>query len=581
MSFKELGLKPELIKAVEYLGFDDPMPIQEKTIPVLLSEKRDFVGLAQTGTGKTAAFGLPMIQQIHPKKTHPQGIILCPTRELCMQITEDLKNYSRFTDGIRIVAIYGGASMANQIRQIQNGAQIVVATPGRLVDLMERKSISLSKIQYAVLDEADEMLHMGFQEDINKILGQMPAKRNIWLFSATMPPGVAAIAKNYLKDPVEVSVGGRNRGPEQITHTCYVIHEKDRYQGLKRIIDFSPDMFGLVFCRTRKETQSLAESLMGDGYQADALHGDLSQPQRDYIMRKFRQKAVRILVATDVAARGLDVDDITHVIHYNLPDEAEVYTHRSGRTGRAGKSGVSMLLANQKQLHRVRELEKKRNIRFAFDKMPAGKEICQKQLHGLVDKIVNADINAKEMKAYLPEVVHALEQFSKEELIQRVIAVEFNRLIEYYRRAGEIHMDAGEKKEKKFRPEKSKDRDSIQKTQRFQINVGRMDKINEGAVLRLICEQAGIRSNMIGRIDLNQKYSFFEVDIRAAAKVQQSIRNAMLDGRIVDVRAVDEKKNHREKGGPLKNPSARRDFPRRVKRSKGDFLRDYKKEQRV
>jgi ATP-dependent RNA helicase DeaD len=581
MSFKELGLKPELIKAVEYLGFDDPMPIQEKTIPVLLSEKRDFVGLAQTGTGKTAAFGLPMIQQIHPKKNHPQGIILCPTRELCMQITEDLKNFSRFTDGIRIVAIYGGASMANQIRQIQNGAQIVVATPGRLVDLMERKSISLSKIQYAVLDEADEMLHMGFQEDINKILGQMPAKRSIWLFSATMPPGVATIAKNYLKDPIEVSVGGRNRSPEKITHTCYVVHEKDRYQGLKRIIDFSPDMFGLVFCRTRKETQSLAESLMGDGYQADALHGDLSQPQRDYIMRKFRQKAVRILVATDVAARGLDVDDITHVIHYNLPDEAEVYTHRSGRTGRAGKSGLSMLLANQKQLHRVRDLEKKRNIRFAFDKIPAGKEICQKQLHGLVDKIVNADIDAKEMKAYLPEVVHALEQFSKEELIQRVIAVEFNRLIEYYRRAGEIHMDAGEKKEKKFRPEKSKDRDSIQKTQRFQINVGRMDKINEGAVLRMICEYSGIRSNMIGRIDLNQKYSFFEVDVRAAAKVQQSIRNAMLDGRMVDVRAVDEKKIHREKGGSLKNPSTGQDHLRRVKKRKNGFLGDYKKEQRV
>jgi ATP-dependent RNA helicase DeaD len=547
MSFKELGLRPELIKAVEYLGFDDPMPIQNQTIPVLLSEKRDFVGLAQTGTGKTAAFGLPMIQQIQVKKNHPQGIILCPTRELCMQIADDLKKYSRFVDGVRIVAVYGGASISNQIRQVQNGAQIVAATPGRLVDLMERKSISLSKIQYAVLDEADEMLHMGFAEDINKILGQMPAKRNIWLFSATMPPGVAAIAKNYLKNPIEVSVGGRNRSPEKITHTCYVIHEKDRYQGLKRIIDFSPDMFGLVFCRTRKETQSVAESLMGDGYRADALHGDLSQPQRDYIMRKFRQKSIRILVATDVAARGLDVDDITHVIHYNLPDEPEVYTHRSGRTGRAGKSGLSLLLANSKQLHRVRELEKKRNIRFSFDKMPGGQEICRKQLQGLVDKIMNADMDDKETAAYLPEMIQALGRFTKEELIQRVISVEFNRLLEYYRQAGEMTVEAGGKKPKKFRPEKPKEGYPVAQTRRFQINVGRMDKINEGAVLRLICEQAGIRSHMVGRIDLQRQYSFFEVDVRAADRVQHAVKNIRLDGRAVDVRAVDEKVKYRRK----------------------------------
>jgi ATP-dependent RNA helicase DeaD len=324
----------------------------------------------------------------------------------------------------------------------------------------------------------------------------------------------------------------------------------------------------------------VAESLMGDGYRADALHGDLSQPQRDYIMRKFRQKSVRILVATDVAARGLDVEDITHVIHYNLPDEPEVYTHRSGRTGRAGKSGLSLLLANKKQLHRVRELEKKRNIRFSFDNIPGGKEICQKQLHGLVDKILNADIHTKEIKAYLPEVVQALGEFSKEELIQRVISAEFNRLLEYYRQAGDIRMDNGDKKEKKFRPENPKERNSIQKTQRFQINVGRMDKINEGAVLRLICDNAGIRSNMIGRIDLNQKYSFFEVDVRAAAKVQHSIRNAMLDGRIIDVRAVDEKKKQRDRDGISKSSPAGRDLPRRVK-SKRDFFRDYKKEQRI
>lgn len=550
MSFEQLGLKTELIRAVKALGFVTPMPIQEKTIPVLLSEENDFVGLAQTGTGKTAAFGLPLIQQVNPKKLHPQGIILCPTRELCMQITEDLMKYSRFMEGIRIVAIYGGASISNQVRQIKNGAQIVVATPGRLVDLMERKSISLSKILYAVLDEADEMLHMGFQEDINIILGQMPAKRKIWLFSATMPPGVAKIAKKYLKNPKEVAVGGPDRGPEQIAHTCYVIHEKDRYQGLKRIIDFSPDIFGLVFCRTRKETQTIAESLMQDGYRADALHGDLSQPQRDYIMRKFRQKAVRILVATDVAARGLDVDDISHVIHYSLPDEAEVYTHRSGRTGRAGKSGLSLLLVNQKQLYRVRELEKKRNVKFSFDKIPGGKEICEKQLHGLVDKIVNADIDGKEMTSYLPDVVCALKQFSKEELIRRMISAEFNRLLDYYRVNDDINCESAFKKDKKSGPVKSKEpkeRAGIRKTQRFLINVGRMDNINEGAILRLICDKSGIRSNMIGRIDLQQEFSFFEVDISAAAKVKNSMKNANLDGRNVDVWEADEKKKNRKK----------------------------------
>jgi len=549
MDFATLGLKDELIRAVEALGFVTPMPIQEKTIPVLLSEKRDFVGLAQTGTGKTAAFGLPLIQHMNPKKSHPQGIILCPTRELCMQITQDLTKYSRYMEDIRIVAVYGGASISDQIRQIQKGVQIVVATPGRLVDLMERKSISLAKIRYAILDEADEMLHMGFQEDINKILAQMPAKRKIWLFSATMPKGVAGIAKNYLNDPIEVAVGGRNQSPEKIAHTCYVIHEKDRYQGLKRIIDFSPEIFGLVFCRTRKETQAVAESLMQDGYRADALHGDLSQSQRDYIMRKFRQKAVRILVATDVAARGIDVDDISHVIHYSLPDESEVYTHRSGRTGRAGKSGISLLLVNKKQLHRVGELEKKRNIRFAFEKIPGGKEICAKQLNGLVDKIINADINQKEIAAYLPEVVQSLGQFTKEELIKRVVSAEFSRLLDYYRQAQDINAESfPKKKEEKFRPAKTKkNKSSGGGKQRFQINMGRMNKINEGAVLRLICDRTGIDSGLVGRIDLKQEYSIFEVDRCAAGIVRNSIHNAVLDGRIIDVRMVDGKKNHRKK----------------------------------
>jgi ATP-dependent RNA helicase DeaD len=544
MDFNTLGLMPALVKAVEDLGFQSPMPIQEKAIPVLLSGERDFVGLAHTGTGKTGAFGLPLIQRIDLTLPRPQGLVMCPTRELCLQITEDLKNFARHVKGIGIVAVYGGASISNQTRQLKQGARIIVATPGRLLDLMDRKVVDLSQVSCTVLDEADEMLNMGFQEDIDRILGQVPGHRRIWLFCATMRAGVEAVVRNYLTDPVEVTLGGRNRGPENIEHTCYMIHEKHRYEALKRIVDFTPDMFGLVFCRTRRETQTVAEALMQDGYQAEALHGDLSQAQRDYVMRKFRQGTVRILVATDVAARGLDVEDITHVIHYNLPDEAETYTHRSGRTARVGKFGASIALVNTREMGRVRELEERVDIRFRFGKIPRGRAICEKQLFGLVEKIVHTDVKQEEIAGYLPAVYDALGRFDKKELITRFVSAEFNRFLDYYRHTGDINVKGNSKRSEASRPSRRKDPLKGKKTQRFFISVGRLDKVNEKGMVRLICDKSGIRPSMIGDIALKREFSFFEVEKSAAGKVGNSFHNVLLGGRPVQVRKVLKKDNH-------------------------------------
>ena len=547
MNFRTLGLKTELIKAVETLGFQAPMPIQERAIPALLSGERDFVGIAQTGTGKTGAFGLPLIQQIDPSLTYPQGVVVCPTRELCLQITDDLKQFAMYMKNINIVAIYGGASILNQVRQIKNGRQIIVATPGRLLDLMERKAVKLSQVSYAILDEADEMLSMGFKEDIDSILDSMPAQRRGWLFSATMPKGVAAIARNYLTDPLEVSLGDQNSTPEKIEHTCYVIHEKNRYQGLKRIIDYTPEIFGLVFCRTRKETQTVAETLIQDGYNAEALHGDLSQAQRDYVMRKFRQGTVKILVATDVAARGLDVNDITHVIHYRLPDESEIYTHRSGRTARAGKSGTSIVLINVKEKGRVNMLGKKGNLKFQFGKIPDGRAICKKQLFNLVDKIVQTDVNQEGIAGYLPAIYDSLEGLDKEELIKRFVSAEFNRFLDYYRDAGDINVKSSKEASAIHKPVKKRERFEGKKTQRFFISVGKLDKINKGAIVRLVCDNSGIRSNLIGDIDLNSELSFFEVEKSASRKIRKSFANARLNGRPVQVHRVLKKEQHHNK----------------------------------
>jgi len=537
MEFKTMGLRAELLRALEALGFDAPMPIQAAALPELLNGSRDFIGLAQTGTGKTAAFGLPLLQRVDTTLKGPQGVILCPTRELCLQITEDLKGYGRFLPRIRVTAVYGGASIAHQIRQLRDGSQIVVATPGRLIDLMQRRAVDLSNTATCVLDEADEMLNMGFQEDIARILKQMPANRQTWLFSATMPPAVAAIARTYLDDPYKVSLGGRRRIAPNITHACYVMNERHRYQGLKRIIDFTPGIFGLVFCRTRRETQSVADALVQEGYAADALHGDLSQAQRDHVMRKFRQQSIRLLVATDVAARGLDVEAISHIIHYNLPDDPDIYTHRSGRTARAGRSGVSIALSTPREVGRLRTMERANAMRFEFRKFPDGRAICERQLNGFVDRIVETPVDPEAFASYLPAVSQALAGLDRDELILRFMAADFNRFFKDYREAGDINAAvrpaAGNRRQ--FRPD-------APGAQRFFINVGRLDKINEGAIVRLVCDHSGIRSQQIGRIELKREFSFFEVARAAADKVRRSLKDVPFDGRRVQVRDAGDKR---------------------------------------
>ncbi|HPQ43968.1 MAG TPA: DEAD/DEAH box helicase [Syntrophales bacterium] len=562
MDFQELGLNEELVRAVKALGFVNPMPIQEQAIPVLLDGSRDVVGSAQTGTGKTGAFGLPLLQLIDRSVPHPQALVLCPTRELCIQITNDIKQFSLCMEGVRTAAVYGGASIEVQIRQIKRGAQIIVATPGRLNDLLRRKAVKMEHISVAVLDEADEMLNMGFKEDIDLILATLPPHRRIWLFSATMPSGVAAIATKYLTDPVKITVNSKQKSPEKIEHTCYTIQEKDRYEALKRILDFSPGIFGLVFCRTRKETQDVAARLIQDGYDSGALHGELSQAQRDSVMQRFRQASIRILVATDVAARGLDVNDITHVIHYNLPNEPEMYIHRSGRTARAGKHGSSIALINVKEKYRLQAIEKRLKIQFDFEKVPDGPGICKKQLLSQIEKIVDTKVNDADIAEYLPVAYEALRGIDKNELIKRLVSSEFTHFIDYYRHSSDINVkplkkavtgtgttnpktrvkDSRTNSVKDGIKDSRKDTRKDRKAQRFFINIGRLDKMNEGSIVKLICDHSDIRASMIGQVNLKRSYSFFEVENRVAGMMLQSIRNAKFYGREVMIREVFDKK---------------------------------------
>ena len=545
MKFSSFDLKPEIIQAIDHLGFEYATQIQEKTIPLLLTDNTDIIGLAQTGTGKTAAFGLPLIQLIDFGSAKPQGLILCPTRELCLQITGDLKQFARHTPKARVAAVYGGADIRNQISEIKKGAQIIVATPGRLLDLINRRAIKLGSVAYAILDEADEMLNMGFQEDIDDILKRTPANKRTWLFSATMPNAAAKIADTYMTHPVTISAGSRNRAADNISHACYVVKEKDRYVALKRMIDYIPDIFGLVFCRTRRETQTVADRLMKEGYNAEALHGDLSQMQRDQVMKKFREKTLQLLVATDVAARGLDVDDISHVINYNLPDEPDRYTHRSGRTARAGKSGISIVLVNTREVRRIHGLESQSGIRFEFKKIPSGRAVCEKQLFALVERMVSAEVNNQEIDQYLPPVLETLSTLSKEELIRRFVSAEFNRFLDYYRGAQDINVNV------KKRPTKADKADHrlAGNTQRFFINVGRLDKLKEGAIVRLVCDNAGISSKKIGRIELKREFSFFDVEKKVAKKVLKALKGATMDGRKIRVTfAEKEKRTQKRKG---------------------------------
>ena len=465
MKFYELNLNSSILNSIEKLGFKTPTPIQEKSIPILIKCDRDFIGLASTGTGKTAAFGLPILQSINTDVKNPQSIIIAPTRELCIQIHNDLLQFSSSIENIKIVAVYGGSSIEKQIKNLKQDAQIIVATPGRLLDLINRKTISLKEIKIVVLDEADEMLNMGFKEDLDKILIKIPKERLIWLFSATMAKGVSRIANDYLNNPHEISVNNRNHSAKNIKHYAFIINERDRFEALKRILDYLPNIYGVIFCRTRIETQRISEKLIANKYTAEALHGDLSQKQRDAVMKKFRQKNINILVATDVAARGIDIDDISHVIHYKLSDEIESYTHRSGRTARAGKSGISIALMNSRESSKINQLQKKNGITINIEKLPDASVICENQLLGLIEKVINCPINENEINKYLPPVYEALCHLDKKEIIKRFISVEFNHLLEYYRNTKDLNSvdenQYDENPRKKFHRKKRKKRNVI------------------------------------------------------------------------------------------------------------------------
>lgn len=535
-SFESLGLSRGLVETIEAFGFKHPTPIQEQAIPVLLTGDRDFVGLAQTGTGKTAAFGLPLIELVNEKIKTTQALVLAPTRELCMQITEGLTTYCKGYKPLQIVAVYGGASISDQVRQIRKGAQIIVATPGRLIDLTSRGAIELSVINYVVLDEADEMLNMGFKDDLDKILSFTPEQKQTWLFSATMPKMVRDIANNYMYNPHEITVGEKNAGNANIEHQYAIVRDKDKYAALKRLLDYHSDIFGLVFCRTKMDTQEIADQLMRDGYNADALHGDLTQPMRDRVMNKFRNRELNVLVATDVAARGIDVNNITHVIHMNLPDDIEYYTHRSGRTARAGKLGISIALITSRDVKKISMIERMIKGKFEQIKVPNGPEICQKQLMRIVDKVHDVEVNDFEIDTFLPKVYHALKDLSKEEIIKRFAALEFNRFLEYYRNAPDLN-PAERSSSKRGEREQAGARVASTGTgyERMFINLGKMDGLDKGKMLGTICEIADVTKKAIGRIDILNSYSFFELDQSFAQQAVKRASDFEYKGRVVRI----------------------------------------------
>jgi len=535
-TFESLGLSRGLVETIEAFGFKHPTPIQEQAIPVLLTGDRDFVGLAQTGTGKTAAFGLPLIELADPKLKTTQALVLAPTRELCVQITEGLTTYCKGYKPLQIVAVYGGASIGDQIRQIKRGAHIIVATPGRLIDLASRGVIELSVIKYVVLDEADEMLNMGFKDDLDKILSYTPDEKQTWLFSATMPKMVRDIANNYMYQPHEITVGEKNSGNANIEHQYAVVRDKDRYPALKRLLDYHSDIFGLVFCRTKMDTQEVADQLMRDGYNADALHGDMTQPMRDRVMNKFRNRELNVLVATDVAARGIDVIGITHVLHMNMPDDIEYYTHRSGRTARAGKSGISIALITSRDVKKISMIERMAKVKFEQIKVPNGPEICQKQLMRIVDKVHDVEVNDFEIDTFMPKVYHALKDLSKEEIIKRFAAIEFNRFLEYYRNAPDLNPTERKRGDSPSGSGAAGSRPSSSGGyERMFINLGKLDGLDKGRMLGAICEIADVSKKAVGRIDLLNSYSFFELDKAFAQQAVQRAQDFEYKGRVVRI----------------------------------------------
>ena len=535
--FLELGIRHEIVNAVTELGFEKPSPIQEQAIPVLMTGNDDFVGLAQTGTGKTAAFGLPLLEQIDPSQKHPQALVLCPTRELCLQISKDLEKFAKYMDGVRVVAVYGGANISDQLRQIRRGVQIVVATPGRMLDIIGRNAIDFSNVNYVVLDEADEMLNMGFQEDINNILSETPEDKKTWLFSATMPKEVRRIAQKYMTDPFELTVGTKNTGNVNIEHQYYLVKGREKYAAFKRIVDFYPEIFGIVFCRTKIETQEIAEALIKDGYNADALHGDLSQQQRDKVMKRYRERNLQLLIATDVAARGIDVNDVTHVINYSLPDEVENYTHRSGRTARAGKTGISIALVSAKEAGKIRRIEKIIGKSFEKKQVPQGIEVCEKQLFAIVNKINDVKVNEERISPFLPAIMENLQELSKEEIVARFASLEFNRFLDYYDNAPDLNFDARESKgDRGDRRDRDRgERSASRGYTRLFINLGSVDDFSRGDMLGYICNNTNISGKDIGKIDLKGVFTFFEVQDSEVDRVFQGFKNVDFNGRNVRI----------------------------------------------
>ncbi len=574
-TFEELGVSLEIRKAIEEMGYENPMPVQEEVIPYLLGNGNDVVALAQTGTGKTAAFGLPLIQKIDVTRRVPQALILCPTRELCLQIAGDLTDYSKYITDLKILPVYGGSSIDSQIRSLKQGVHIIVATPGRLIDLMERKVANLATVSDVVMDEADEMLNMGFTDSINAILEQVPEDRNTLMFSATMSPEISRIAKTYLHDAKEITIGTKNEGSKNVNHIAYIIHAKDKYLALKRVVDFYPQIYGIIFCRTRKETQEIADKLIQDGYNADSLHGELSQAQRDLVMQKFRQRHLQLLVATDVAARGLDVNDLTHVINYGLPDDTESYTHRSGRTGRAGKTGISIAIINLREKGKMREIERIIKKQFTVGQLPSGKEICEQQLIKVIDDIEKVKVNEEEIETFLPSIYRKFEWLSKEDLIKRVVSMEFNRFLEYYKNAPEIEQpkNSDKKGEPKERKERGTDKEkSSRKAEkgytRLFLNLGKTDGFYANQIIELINRNLKKERIQVGRIDLMQNFSFFEIIEAQAPMVIKALNKVVLNGgRKVIVEVAGENNGKSDKDGKKRSRKEKEGEEKGSKRS--------------
>jgi ATP-dependent RNA helicase DeaD len=544
--FKSLGLSDNLVKAVTDLGFDSPTPIQEKAIPILLSGVTDFVGLAQTGTGKTAAFGLPLLQLIVPENNYPQALIVCPTRELCLQICNDLMTFKKFSGNISTEPIYGGASIIMQIKALKKGVQIVVATPGRLIDMIERKVIDLQKVKYVVLDEADEMLNMGFRDDIDFVLKNTINRESTWLFSATMPSEVRAISKRYMVNPQEVTVGKKNTANVNIDHQYFVTNAQQRFATLKRLIDFNPGIYGIIFTRTKKDAQEITERMVKERYDIEALHGDLTQQQRDKVMQRFRQKSIQLLIATDVAARGIDVEGITHVINYELPDDLEVYTHRSGRTARAGKSGICITICHTRELFKIRQLEKMANATFHKLDIPSGKDVCRKQFFHFMDRLIAADVSHGDYETYMPDLEEKFEEFSKEDVLKRIAALEFNDFLKYYQNADDLNARQeyrGSRQDGHMPRSRQGDKNNFYANDngfaRLFINLGTKDGFYKASFLQFILDESDLKKDTLGRIDMREMNSWVEVDKSVASKMIKSLDGKSFQGRRIRMNEAD------------------------------------------